>query len=128
VNITIKGRIPSKKNCKMALPIKGRCMVVNSGAYTKWKKDAGQQVQETLRKWKFWDDVPLQKVAIKMFFYAPDRRKTDLTNKAESIMDLLVDEGILKDDCCEVVPFLTLLFMGVEKDNPRMEVQIERDI
>ena len=33
----------------------------------------------------------------------------DLTNKAESVMDLLVDYGVLKDDCWTVVPALGLV-------------------
>jgi hypothetical protein len=37
-----------------------------------------------------------------------DRRRTDLTNKAESVMDLLVDMKVLNDDSWQEVPKLAL--------------------
>jgi hypothetical protein len=39
-------------------------------------------------------------------------------------MDLLVDNGILKDDSWFIVPKLTLIFGGVDKNNPRAEITI----
>jgi Holliday junction resolvase RusA-like endonuclease len=54
----------------------------------------------------------------------PDNRRTDLSNKAESIMDLLVDNGILEDDCWQIVPILALQGMKVDKENPRAEIFI----
>lgn len=57
-------------------------------------------------------------------FYLPDARKTDLTNKAESIMDLLVDNGIIEDDNCHVVPFISLYYFGIDRVNPRAEIKI----
>jgi hypothetical protein len=40
-------------------------------------------------------------------------------------MDLLVDGGVLEDDSWFVVPNLALEFGGVDKLNPRVEVEIE---
>lgn len=57
-------------------------------------------------------------------FYFPDARKTDLTNKSESIMDLLVDSMILEDDNHVVVPKLILRSKGIDKKNPRAEITI----
>ena len=48
----------------------------------------------------------------------------DLTNKAESIMDTLVDAGILEDDCWKQTGPVHLIPMGVDKDNPRVEVEL----
>jgi len=61
---------------------------------------------------------------IKLTFYAPDKRVADLTNKAESIMDLLVDNGILQDDNWFVCGNIELVFGGVDKDNARVEIEI----
>ena len=51
--------------------------------------------------------------------------KGDLSNKAESIMDLLVDNGVIEDDNWFEVPALASTFGGVDKANPRAEVVIE---
>lgn len=65
---------------------------------------------------------PLQSCEIKMTIFFPDRRRSDLTNKAESIIDLLVDYGFIKDDNHDVVYSLHLHSGWVDKDNPRAEV------
>jgi crossover junction endodeoxyribonuclease RusA len=62
-----------------------------------------------------------------MDWYMPDNRKTDLTNKAESIMDLLVDCKIIDDDCWQVIPRIMLDARGVDKENPRVTVWIKYD-
>ncbi|MCK4521393.1 MAG: hypothetical protein KAU20_02380 [Nanoarchaeota archaeon] len=48
----------------------------------------------------------VQKIKINFFF--PDLKVADLTNKADSVMDLLVDFGIIKDDSWLVCPELHL--------------------
>lgn len=55
------------------------------------------------------------------------KRKADLTNKAESIMDALVDAGVLEDDNWFVCGDIRLLFGGIDRLNPRAEVEIEKD-
>ena len=59
-----------------------------------------------------------------IYFYFPDNRIADLTNKAESIMDLLVDNKIIKDDNWRIIPELFLKSCGVNKQNPRAEIEI----
>lgn len=61
---------------------------------------------------------------IEITIYAPDKRKADKTNKAESIMDLMVDAGIIEDDNWFVFPELNLKFGGVDREFPRAEVVI----
>lgn len=80
----------------------------------------GAMLQLLSQKIKLIEEV--RSVTITM--YAPDRIPGDLSNKAESIMDLLVDRGILKDDNWFVVPELISRFGGVDRDNPRAEISI----
>jgi Holliday junction resolvase RusA-like endonuclease len=56
----------------------------------------------------------------------PDAIRADLTNKAESIMDLLVDAGVLQDDNWNVVPEVILRCKGIDRTNPRAEITIEK--
>lgn len=112
--LVIPGRIPSKKNSKMAIPIHHRCVLVTQARYKEWHKEASQYLQKI---------VFPARVELTITFYFPDHRRTDLSNKTESIMDLLVDNGVLSDDNWTVVPQLTLIAGGVDKVNPRAEIQ-----
>lgn len=111
--ITIKGRIPSKKNSRINTR-SGRSFP--SSKYTAWHKDASLQLsQQKIKEFK-------ETKGIKLTFYMPDNRRCDLTNKAESVMDLLVDNGILRDDSWQITGDVTLAIKGKDKDNPRVEV------
>lgn len=57
-------------------------------------------------------------------FYVENKRKADLSNKAESIMDLLVDASVIEDDNFFVVPRLILNYKGQDKEKPRAEIDI----
>lgn len=58
--------------------------------------------------------------------FAPgDRRSFDLTNKAESVLDLLVAAKILKDDNYNVVQSVKLSILPVQKNEPVAYVEIE---
>ena len=110
--ITIKGRIPSKKNSRRML---ANGMNIPSLNYKNWHTDASWQLKGASK-------IPNGSWLV-LKFYMPDNRRTDLTNKAESIMDCLVDNGILEDDSCQVIPNLTLIFKEVDKKNPRCEIE-----
>ena len=57
-----------------------------------------------------------------MAFYPRTRRAADLTNKAESIMDFLVDNGFIIDDNWFECPLVVLRFVEVSPDNPHVDV------
>lgn len=68
---------------------------------------------------------PIENItSVVLTFYPSSKRKGDLSNKAESIMDLLVDGGVLEDDNWFVVKHLILLFGAVDPKNPRVEIDI----
>lgn len=111
--LVIQGRIPSKKNSTWTLLVKGRNVRLPSKKYAEWHRDAVSQLK--FQKYTLENEITLK-------IYAPDARKSDLTNKAESVMDTLVDCGFLEDDNWYVVSKLTLEFGGVDKENPRVEI------
>ena len=108
--LTILGRIPSKKNSRINTR-SGRSFP--SSKYTAWHKDASLQILKTKKQ--------TQKGFV-LTFYMPDNRRCDLTNKAESVMDLLVDNDILQDDCWQVTGEIRLVPGGMDKENPRVEI------
>ncbi len=112
--ITIIGRIPSKKNSSIAFAKGGRVFHFASNAYRTWHKNASKQLKGI---------KPIETPCrLQIDFYFPDKRKTDLSNKTESIMDLLVDNGIIPDDNCIEIPELLLIYKGVDKVSPRAEI------
>ena len=111
--IIIYGNAPSKKNSKIISCRGNRPCLFPSANYTKWHKDALLQLTGKKR-------IEVNEITIT--FFAGDNRKFDLTNKAESIMDTLVDAGLLEDDNYSVIGKLTLVFGGVDKKNCRCEI------
>lgn len=98
--------------CRGRTPI-----LLPSQSYQTWHKDASNQLVSYKNKGQEFHSVHC-------VFYAPDKRPFDLTNKAESIMDLLVDNKIIQDDNCYVLENVVLLFGGVDRENPRVEIEL----
>ena len=121
LRLTINGRTPSKKNNRICFVRNGKMMNIPSARYKEWHASAIEQLKS------YNDGIigDIKEVTLK--FYAPDKRANDLSNKAESIMDLLVDRHILEDDNWFVVPKLIIEFKGIDKDAPRCEIFIERN-
>ncbi len=67
-------------------------------------------------------------VNVKCVYYMKTKRRVDKTNLESAIMDILVDAGVLKDDCA--IPPIVVSTDGsrvlYDKQNPRVEVEIER--
>ena len=118
MKLTIYGDVPSKKNSKQIFRNRatGKPFIKSSERYEAWHRQALPQLHRTPRA----KDI----TAIAICFYPATKRRSDLTNKAESIMDLLVDAGVIEDDNWFVVPDIHPKFGGVDKENPRAEVEI----
>jgi len=111
------GRISSKKNSRITDRRTGRSFP--SKKYTEWHKEATAQTLDII------PDVPLTGIKrVTLEFYHPDKRKYDLTNKVESIMDFMVDVGIIHDDNYVEVPELLLKSAGLDKKEPGCLVTI----
>lgn len=116
----ITGRIPSKKNSKRILRVRGRTIVACSKDYAAWQNVNVGQLRDD------WCNPPIQKAkSVSIAFQAGDRRAFDLTNKAESVMDLMVDAGVLADDNFNVVPEVRLQFAGYAKGDWRCSVIVD---
>lgn len=120
-SIFINGRIPSKKNQKQIFKNKktGRNFITDSKNHKEWHRTNIWTLKSS------WSGQPLKKCHIELVFIFPDRRKADLTNKAESVLDLLVDAGIIEDDNFFVVQKVVLLSGGVDKENCGCKVLID---
>lgn len=61
---------------------------------------------------------------VKMLFYMPTKRKCDLVNMQESILDVMVKSGLLADDNYSIVYSMDGSRVLVDRENPRTEVTI----
>ena len=95
------GSIPSKKNSKNVVPIKSKTtgrikrVPINNKRYTDWHKECKEFIKNEFGL----PPEPIQdcyKIIVDLYY--GDKRRADNTNKVESIHDLLVDIGVLKDD------------------------------
>ena len=65
-------------------------------------------------------------VNVKCVFYRDSERRCDLTNLLEAIDDILVKNGILKDDNFKIIASHDGSRVFVDKERPRTEITIER--
>ncbi len=116
MEFTIYGPVPSKKNSRINTR-SGRSFP--SKNYSAWEKDALAQVIE--QKIPPVTEYPTT-ITAKFFFET--LRKCDLSNKFESLADMLVKAGVLEDDNYTCIDQIVLEYGGHDKNNPRIEVII----
>jgi Holliday junction resolvase RusA-like endonuclease len=63
-------------------------------------------------------------IAITLTYYLPDMRLRDLDNYGKAIFDKLVSDGVLKDDNYKIIQDIRILFGGIDKGNPRVDIRI----
>lgn len=90
-NITILGRVFSKKNSKQIFRTKGRTFVISSKAYQKFQADALTQLY-TAKK-----NMP-SPYSVDYTFLLKGKMSTDLDNLIASVNDILQLAGIIDDD------------------------------
>lgn len=64
--------------------------------------------------------------SIELRFYLPDSRLRDCDNYTKVTIDFLVSNQILEDDNYKIVRQVTSIFKGIDKENPRVEVDIKK--
>lgn len=96
IELKIIGETPSKKNSRINLP-NGRS--IPNKRYTEWHRDAIAQICHQTHEKAPYNDA----IALSIHFTHGDRRRRDSDNGVSSILDLLVDAGILLDDKWEIV-------------------------
>jgi Holliday junction resolvase RusA-like endonuclease len=106
---------------------KARARVTRNGTYhphryQHWKRDAITSL--TLQAVELGLNEPLSGVAIKIQLVGKHSRRGDLDNIAGSVLDALVQAGILKDDSLSVVSGLAIALQW-SKEPPIVRIRIE---
>lgn len=94
IELVLDGSIPSKKNSRVNLP---SGVSIPSTKFTQWQNDALKQVRAQTRQ-RFHGHVQIELI---LYFATLGRADTD--NKVTSILDMLVEALVLKDDYWESV-------------------------
>ena len=118
MNFTIPLPPITKKNSQRIItnPKTRRPMIIPSEPYMEYEKAAA---------WFIPRIGPISKpVNVKAIFYMPTRRRVDLVNLEEALLDILVKYELLEDDNCTVVKSMDGSRVEYDKNNPRTEVEI----
>lgn len=120
IKFTIGLEPRSKKNSQQLYKDRntGRTFIAPSRAYKQYEKDS---------RW-FMPKVgkPINTpVNVCARFYMGTRRRVDMVNLQEALLDVLVAHGVLEDDNCKIVVGMDGSRVLYDKSNPRTEVFIE---
>lgn len=115
------GEIPSKKNSRILVCFGRRPVSLPGKTYKNWHKSM-EGVSKFFTKPKEAIDYP---ISAEITIYPRTKRRFDISNKIESIMDFLVDIEVLKDDNFNIVKSITGHFGGIDIENPRAVVIIK---
>lgn len=116
MDIVISGQTPSKKNSRNLFIRNGKQVNIPNKKYLEWEQNAMQELS-------IYKGQADGKVMIDYMFYVVDRRRRDLSNMIQSVEDVLVKKGLIKDDAWEYV-CIGSADAAVDKDNPRVEFSI----
>ena len=117
IKFTINVAPVTKKNSQQIMRSKsGKPFIMPSKPYLQYEKDA---------RWFLPHIDPIDNaVNVKAVFYMPTKRRVDLVNLQEALLDVLVKEGILEDDNSKIVYSMDGSYVDYDKDRPRTEVEI----
>jgi len=115
--LALDGEIPSKKNSRINTR-RGRSFP--SRKFQEWHSAAVRSLE---RQWGGKKPLDSPCLVAAAFFHST-RRRRDSDNQLSSVLDTLVDAGVLKDDNCNIARVLmaTSIF-GAEKDRALLMIR-----
>lgn len=123
MKLTYQGVVYSKKNSKSIIKNRrtGRPMIVASKKAKDMEKNMASEFS-TQRGGRSTINMPS---SVYMKLYRKDNIKRDLDNVATSVLDGLVRGEVIADDNYSIVKSLHIEDCGVDKNNPRVEIEIK---
>lgn len=121
LKLTLIGNPATKKNSQEILINKrtGKPFISQSKKYKQYERDCLMQITGAYKK---CIDRPIN---LKCVYYRKYKYRVDLNNLLSATCDILVAGGVLKDDDCKVVFSQDGSRVYFDKDNPRVEIEIE---
>lgn len=97
VEITLEGSVPSKKNSRIN---RGDGVSFPSNKFIQWQRNALKEVRMQTRH-RFFNPV-----SVELIIYFGTNIRADLDNRLTSILDMLVEGLVLRDDKWQDVPLI----------------------
>lgn len=121
MKLVIKGDTPSQKNRKIISQNRatGRPFLRTAPTVKVWQESAFYQLKAQKKP---AIEYP---AALNIVIWYGNKRRHDLDNGLASIMDVLVNAGVLEDDSTDHISCITVQFGGYDKANPRAEINFE---
>ena len=118
MKILLKGEVVPKKNSRI-MNTKTKRSFPNP-RYVEWHDYAILQVRSQLQGW-----TAPEPCSFTVHFFHDSKRRRDSDNSMSSLLDMLKDNGTIRDDCWEIVRHIEI-FNDFDKGNPRCEIEIEK--
>lgn len=99
IELILEGSVPSKKNQRIN---RGDGKSFPSKKFAQWQDDALKQVRLQTRH-RFYSPV-----ALEVIIYFATKVRADLDNRLTSILDMLVEALVLRDDKWQDVPYIAV--------------------
>ena len=121
LRLTILGNPATKKNNMQIRRNRktGKNFIAQSDRYLNYKDTFLWQVPSVA---KININYPIN---LKCIYYRQTKHRVDLVNLLNATNDLLVEAGVLEDDNCNIVFSHDGSEVRYDKDNPRVEIEIE---
>lgn len=110
------GEVPSKKNSRVTVRATGRSFP--SRKFREWHASA---LAELLRQGI--PAAPLARAEVSVLFLHSTARRRDGDNQLSSVLDLLVDAGVLRDDSWACVPRFEVRHARAGTDRCEIEIK-----
>ncbi len=91
-----------------------------SAAYQQYHDDFIWQIPHTVKNKNI-----AKQINLKCVYFMETKRKVDLCNLIEASCDILVDAGVIEDDNSQIVVSHDGSLVYYDKENPRVEIEIE---
>jgi len=135
MKLILKGRPATKKNSqRIAVTKSGKRFIIQSKRYLEYEKNALWQLKAQYR-----GDTIQGKIELKVLYYLADKRLPDLINLLQATCDILEKARVnLLQATCDILEKARVIendrniisfdgskIMGIDKDNPRCEIEIK---
>lgn len=122
MTITLDGETPSKKNSRINTR-SGRSFP--NARYRKWHEQAVGSILLQIAERKISRIADEGSLRLTVTFFHGDMKRRDSDNQLSSVLDTLVDAGILSDDNWKVLPEKHI-YNRYDKGNARCVVELEK--
>lgn len=122
LKLTYHGTVLSKKNSKRIIRnhrTGAPMMVSNKSAKANEDSMIGEFRAQTSNQ-----DQPFECCIVDIGIFEPNLQRRDIDNQATSILDALVQAGVIVDDGFKCVQGMIVRFEGIDRKDPRAEIKI----